>query len=89
MENDRHIASTKNKTKSIWQIVNKESGNNVQREMGWKESNLQCIAEMFNFCFTEIIGKMIKQNNNINLGCQAPQVMNSCNETLCLSSNRK
>jgi hypothetical protein len=23
------------------------------------------------------------------LGCQAPQVMNSCNETLCLSSNRK
>jgi hypothetical protein len=25
-----------------------------------KESNLQCIAEMFNSYFTEIIGKLVK-----------------------------
>jgi hypothetical protein len=47
-----------------------------------KECNLQCIAEMFNFYFTEIIGKLVKQNNNIKLGCQAPQVINSCDETM-------
>jgi hypothetical protein len=69
----------KNKTKAIWQIVNKESGNNPQREMGIKircgtkkESNLQCIAEMFHSYFIEIIGKLVKQNNNIKLGYQAP-----------------
>jgi hypothetical protein len=78
-ENYRHIASAKKKTKAIWQIVNKEPGNNPQRERGMrircetkKESNLQCIAEMFNSYFTKITRKLVKQNNNIKLGCQAP-----------------
>jgi hypothetical protein len=70
-ENNRHIVSAKNKTRTMWQIVNKELGNNSQREMGMKlrcrttkESNPQRIAEMFNSYFTEIVGKLVKQNSN-------------------------
>jgi hypothetical protein len=44
----------------------------------WKGSNLKDIAEMYNSYFTEIIGKLVKQNN----GSQAPQEINSCNETM-------
>ena len=32
-ENDRHMANAKNKTRAMWQIVNKELGNNLQREL--------------------------------------------------------
>jgi hypothetical protein len=43
-----------------------------------KGSNLKDIAEMYNSYFTEIIWKLVKQNN----GNQAPQEINSCNETM-------
>jgi hypothetical protein len=33
---------------------------------------------MYNSYFTEIIGKLVKQNN----GSQEPQEINSCNETI-------
>ncbi|PNF13688.1 hypothetical protein B7P43_G15271 [Cryptotermes secundus] len=76
-ENDRHIANAKNKTRAMWQIVNKELGNNMQRELGIelkcgtrKEANPQCIAEMFNLYFADIVGKLVKQNNS------------TCNETM-------
>jgi hypothetical protein len=43
-----------------------------------KGSNLKDIAEKYNSYFTEIIRKLVKQNN-----CsQAPQEINSCKETM-------
>jgi hypothetical protein len=35
-ENDRHIASAKNKTKAIWQIVNKDLETTYKRKREWK-----------------------------------------------------
>jgi potassium voltage-gated channel Eag-related subfamily H protein 8 len=46
--------------------------------VGHKGYNLKDTAEMFNSYFTEIIGKFVKQNN----GSQAPQEIDSCNETM-------
>jgi hypothetical protein len=69
----------------MWRIINKELGNNQRREVGKetrygtrKGSNLKGVAEMYNSYFTEIIGKLVKQNN----GSRAPQEINSCNETM-------
>lgn len=47
-----------------------------------KEANPQHIAEMFNLYFADIVGKLVKQNNSKMLCCQAPQRINSCNETM-------
>jgi hypothetical protein len=69
----------------MWRIINKELRSNPKREDGEeircgtpKGSNLKDIAEMYNSYFTEIIGKLVKQNND----SQAPQEINSCNETM-------
>jgi potassium voltage-gated channel Eag-related subfamily H protein 8 len=84
-DNDRYIANAKNRTRAMWRIINKELGNNPKREVGkeirygtWKGSNLKNVAERYNCYFTEIIGKLVKQNN----GSRAPQEINSCNETM-------
>jgi hypothetical protein len=84
-ENDMYIANVKYKTRAMWRIINKEFGSNPNREVGEeircgtrKGSNLKDIAEMYNSYFTEIIGKLVQQNN----GSQAPQEINSCNETM-------
>jgi hypothetical protein len=47
-----------------------------------QQSNPQCIAEMFNLYFTEIVGKLVKQNNSVKLCCQVPRGINNCNETM-------
>lgn len=79
----------------MWQIVNKELGNNLQRELGIelkcgtrKEANPQRIAEMFNLYFADTVGKLVKQNNST-MCCKTPQRINTCNETVYLSSDRK
>jgi hypothetical protein len=69
----------------MWRIINKELGSNPKREVGKgircvtrKGSNVKDIVEMYNSYFMEIIGKFVQQNN----GSQAPQEINSCNETM-------
>jgi hypothetical protein len=90
-DNDRYIVNAENKTRAMWRIINKELGNNPKREVGkdikygtWKGSNLKDVAERYNSYFTEIIGKLVKQNN----GSRGPQEINSCSETVYLSSDR-
>jgi hypothetical protein len=84
-DNDRYIVNAKNKTKAMWRIINKELGNNPKREVGKdirygtrKGSNLKDVAERYNSYFTEIVGKLVKQNN----GSRGPQEINSCSETM-------
>jgi hypothetical protein len=86
-DNERYIANVKNKTRAMWRIINKELGNNPKREVGKeirygtrKGSNLKDVAEMYNSYFTEIIGKLVKQNNV----SRAPQEIDSCNETMLI-----
>jgi hypothetical protein len=84
-DNDRYIVNAKNKTKAMWRIINKELGSTSKREVGkeirygtWEGSKLKDVAEMYNSYFTEVIGKLIKQNN----GNQVTQEINKCNETM-------
>jgi hypothetical protein len=70
----------------MWRIINKELGSNPGKkgsEKGNKMWDMEMVyvkdtAEMYSSYFTEIIGKLAKQNN----GSQAPQAINSCNETM-------
>jgi hypothetical protein len=89
MGNDRHIANATNKTKAMWQVINKEAGKNPQNE---QEMELKCgvkkvtnprdIAELFNSYFAEIAEKLIKQNDKNKSLYQMSTKINSYNATM-------
>jgi hypothetical protein len=70
-ENDRFILSAHNKTKAIWQIINKETGSSLQCDhiislKNGKEviSNPQKVADMLNSFFTECVVDLLARNIN-------------------------
>jgi hypothetical protein len=69
-EADRLILSATNKNKTLWKIINKETGNSQQSpniiiNVGGKViTNLQTITEKFNSYFTEVTEDLLSQVNH-------------------------
>ena len=69
MENDRFILSSKNKTKGIWHVINKEIGNfphnNCNLQL-WNNLELitdpQILSENFNSYFIDIVNDLLSKN---------------------------
>jgi hypothetical protein len=85
---DRYIANATNKTKAMWQAINKEAGKNPQSEQEMelkygvkKVTNPRDIAELFNSYLPETAEKLMKQNDKNKSLCQMSTKINSCNAT--------
>ena len=68
MYNEAFIQSSKNKTKGIWQVINKETGNfphnnyNIQLQYNNEAiSDPQLISERFNNCFIDTVEDRLKK----------------------------
>lgn len=69
LENDRYIRSASNKTRAVWNIVKKETGNNKTKIKNIQlNENLQTtskpkeVANMFNTYFINVAEKLIEKN---------------------------
>jgi len=68
MENDRFILSSKNKTKGIWQVINKQIGNFPHNNCNLQlRNNLELITdpqilpEKFNSYFIDIVNDLLSK----------------------------
>jgi hypothetical protein len=70
-ESDRFVMSAKDKTKAMWQFINKELGNSLHDEYktdlrNSKEivSNPQNVSHRLNSFFVEIVDDLLSQNSS-------------------------
>ena len=78
MYNEAFIRSSKNKTKEIWQVMNKETGNfphnNYNKHLQHNNeaiTDCQLISERFNKCFIDTINDLLnKREHNLTQTCQ-------------------
>ena len=71
MYNEAFIQSSKNKTKGIWQVINKETGNlphnnyNIQLQYNNEAiSDPQLISERFNKCFIDTVDDLLNKSGH-------------------------
>ena len=71
MENDRVILSSKNKTKGIWQVINKETGNSPRNNCNIQLRNNtelvtdpQIISEKFNSFFIDTVNDLLSKKSS-------------------------
>ena len=70
-ENERFILSSKNKTKRMWQVINKESGNSPHKNCNiYLQNNKelvtdhQIVSERFNSFFIDTADDLLNKNNS-------------------------
>jgi hypothetical protein len=70
-ENDKYILHSNNKSKAVWQIINKETGRTFSNKQDikiiWNSeeiTNLKNVAELFNSYFVNISEELLKKNGN-------------------------
>jgi hypothetical protein len=70
LENDKFILSSKNKTKGIWQVINKEIGNLPHNNYNMQLQNNtelitdpRIISEKFNSYFIDTVNDLLNKNN--------------------------
>jgi len=71
MYNEAFILSSKNKTKGIWQVINKETGNfphnnyDIQLQHNNEAiTDLQLISERFNKCFIDTVNDLLNKGGH-------------------------
>ena len=71
MYNEAYIRSSKNKTKGIWQVINKETGNfphnnyNIQLQHNNETiTDPQLISDGFNKCFIDTINDLLNKGGH-------------------------
>ena len=91
-ENHRYILSSKNKTKTVWQVIKKEIGNCPHNDCSillWNFTEIvtypQIVSERFNSFFVETVVDLLNKSNLYKIKQTLQYILKSCSKTMFAS----